>query len=201
VVHGAGELGAKFEGSPLRFLANSAWVTCSAQKTAESLFEWILAHLARQKGGPSLGVGMKPTAANQLKRGGFLKVRPKQSHCRVGLNLQSAPICKFGSPHSRAALLQHHATHGCIQSPIDTCESALLHSSRTDMLPNRRRCFDRLAFKKTCPCVPSRAGVARHGRQRTDPTRSLGGSFSGVARLSKGSTGFLARDRNPSQVG
>jgi len=31
-------------------------------------------------------VGMKPTAANQFKRGGFLKVQPKQSHCRVGLN-------------------------------------------------------------------------------------------------------------------
>ena len=27
-------LGAKLEGSPLRFLANLAWVTCSAQKTA-----------------------------------------------------------------------------------------------------------------------------------------------------------------------
>jgi hypothetical protein len=27
---------------------------------------------------------------------------------------------------------------------------------------------------------------AQHGRQRTDPTRSLGGPFSGIARLSKG---------------
>jgi hypothetical protein len=143
---------------------------------------------------------MKPTAANQLKRGGFLKVRPKQSHCRVGLNLQSAPICKFGSPHSRAALLQHHATHGCIQSPINTGESPSPRNSRLVSSPNRRRCFDRLAFKKTCPCVPSRAGVAQHGRQRTDPTRSLGGSFSGIARLSKGSTGFLARERNPSRL-
>jgi hypothetical protein len=40
------------------YLLNPAWVTCSAQKTAESLFDWILAHLARQKGGPSLGVGL-----------------------------------------------------------------------------------------------------------------------------------------------
>jgi len=71
------------------YLLNPAWVTCSAQKTAESLFEWILAHLARQKGEPSLGVGMKPTTANQFKRGGFLEVRPKQSHCRVGLNRRS----------------------------------------------------------------------------------------------------------------
>jgi hypothetical protein len=31
-------------------------------------------------------VGMKPTAANEFKRGGFLEVQPKQSHCRVGLN-------------------------------------------------------------------------------------------------------------------
>jgi|GEM_PF-4637841 len=157
VSHRAGDLRAELEGSLLRFIANAAWVTCIAPKTAESLFELILAHRARQKCGPSLGVGMKPTAANQLKRGGFLEVRPKQSHCRVGSNPQSAP--------------------------------------------NRRRCFDRLAFKKTCPCVPSRAGVAQYGRQRTDPTRSLGGSFLGIARLSKGSTGFLARDRNPSRSG
>ncbi|WP_348680875.1 hypothetical protein, partial [uncultured Limnobacter sp.] len=40
----------------------------------------------RQNRRPSLGVGMKPTTANQFKRGGFLEVRPKQSHCRVGLN-------------------------------------------------------------------------------------------------------------------
>ncbi|WP_306481507.1 hypothetical protein, partial [Limnobacter sp.] len=32
---------------------------------------------------------MKPTAANPLKRGGFLEVRPKQSHCPVGLNRRS----------------------------------------------------------------------------------------------------------------
>jgi hypothetical protein len=29
---------------------------------------------------------MKPSAANPLKRAGFLEVRPKQSHFRVGLN-------------------------------------------------------------------------------------------------------------------
>ena len=73
---------------------------------------------------------MKPTAANQLKRGGFLEVRPKQSRRRVGLNLQSAPICKFSAqlPVQRFAIterrtavfngqsalanLPHHATHG-----------------------------------------------------------------------------------------
>jgi hypothetical protein len=31
-------------------------------------------------------VGMKPTAANEFKRGGFLEVQSKQSRCRVGLN-------------------------------------------------------------------------------------------------------------------
>ena len=97
VSHRAGDLRAELEGSLLRFIANAAWVTCIAPKTAESLFELILAHRARQKCGPSLGVGVKPTAANQLKRGGFLEVRPKQSHCRVGSNLQSAPISKFSS--------------------------------------------------------------------------------------------------------
>jgi len=30
------------------------------------------------------GVGMKPTVANQFKRGSFLEVLPKQSHCRMG---------------------------------------------------------------------------------------------------------------------
>ena len=126
---------------------------------------------------------MKPSAANPLKRGGFLEVRLKQSHYRVGSNPQSAPICKFSSQ-----------SLPCGASPPP-------RNSQLCSVPNRRRCFDRLAFKKTCPCVPSRAGVAQHGRQRTNPTRSLGGPFSGIARLSKGATGFLARGRNPSGLG
>ena len=77
---------------------------------------------------------------------------------------------------------------------IGTGESPSPRNSQLCLAPNRRRCFDRFAFKKTCPCVPSRAGVAQPGRQRTDPTRSLGGSFSGIARPSKGGTGFLARE-------
>jgi len=45
----------------------------SAQKTAVSLFELILAHRARQKTWPSLGVGYSPNAANEFTRGGFLE--------------------------------------------------------------------------------------------------------------------------------
>jgi hypothetical protein len=33
-------------------------------------------------------VGMKPTAAHKFKRGAFLEVQLKQSHCRVGLNFR-----------------------------------------------------------------------------------------------------------------
>jgi hypothetical protein len=49
-------------------------------------------------------------------------------------------------------------------------------------------------IKKTCPCVPNSASVAQHGRQKTSPTGFFGGSFSGIERLSKGNTGFLAKE-------
>ncbi|MGV3467599.1 MAG: hypothetical protein ACO1OH_00725, partial [Limnobacter sp.] len=73
---------------------------------------------------------MKPTAANQLKRGGFLEVRPKQSRRRVGSNPQSAPICKFSSQHSRAAPRHLRATHGGVQWSIGTGESPSPRNSR-----------------------------------------------------------------------
>ncbi|MGQ0688473.1 MAG: hypothetical protein ACT4NK_06910, partial [Limnobacter sp.] len=45
-----------------------------------------------------------------------------------------------------------------------------------------------------CRCCP--AWATENG-----PDPLFGGPFSGIARLSKGSTGFLARDRNPSRSG
>ncbi len=53
------------------------------------------------------------------------------------------------------------------------------------------------------PALSCRAGPVspQHGRQRTSPTRFLGGSFSGIARLSKGETGFLAGERDTSRLG
>ena len=131
----------------------------------------------------------------------FLKCAPSNPAAELAQTRRVRTSASSAPSHSRAALLRHQATHGGVQWSIGTGESPSPRNSRLVSLPNRRRCFDRLAFKKTCPCVPSRAGVAQHGRQRTDPTRSLGGSFSGIARLSKGSTGFLARDRNPSRLG
>jgi hypothetical protein len=67
-----------------------------ALKTASSLIEFILAHRARQKTRPSLGVGSKPNAATKLKRGGFLEVQNRQTHCRVGFKAESAAV--FRSP-------------------------------------------------------------------------------------------------------
>ncbi len=141
---------------------NSAWVTCTALKTAYSLVEFILAHRSRQNRWPSLGVGLKPNASNEFKRGGFLEVQPEQSHCRVGLNRRRRI---FSNPQLKAGF-GARPTFAYLQLP---------RKSLLGFRPNRQRCFDRFAFKKTCPCVPSRAGVAQHGRQRTSPTRFLEG--------------------------
>ena len=68
-------------------------VACSELKTAGSLVEFILAHLAWQKTSPSLGVVESPNASNEFKRGGFLEVRNSQTHCRVGLELHPVMCC------------------------------------------------------------------------------------------------------------
>ena len=60
------------EVSPPR-IATSMGLPDSVQKTAVSLFELVLAHRARQKTWPSLGVGLQPNAANESTRGGFLE--------------------------------------------------------------------------------------------------------------------------------
>jgi hypothetical protein len=61
-------------------VVNSSWFTCSAQKIASFFLELILAHQARQKRWPKLGVGLWPNTAAEFKRGDFLEVLNKQIH-------------------------------------------------------------------------------------------------------------------------
>jgi hypothetical protein len=49
--------------------------TLSRQKTCIPFLKFTLTHLARQKSGPSLGVGLWPTVAGEFKRAGFLDRR------------------------------------------------------------------------------------------------------------------------------
>ena len=49
--------------------------TLSRQKTCNPFLIFTLTHLARQKSGPSLGVGCWPTVAGEFKRAGFLDRR------------------------------------------------------------------------------------------------------------------------------
>jgi hypothetical protein len=49
-----------------------------------------------------LVVGLKPNAANGFKRGGFLEVRNRQAHCRVGVTRASIPT---GLVHAQSAAM------------------------------------------------------------------------------------------------
>ena len=95
--------------------ANPARLPDSAQKTASSLVELILAHRARQKTWPSLGAGFQPNAANESTRGGFLE-RAKQANPLPGWLKQPRPANHQSHPPREPAFDQSPA---CFGSPSD----------------------------------------------------------------------------------
>ena len=133
-------------------VANSAGLPDSAQKTALSFVELILAHRARQKTRPSLGVGLAPHAANEFTRGGFLDCAQQANPLPSWLHHR---CLRIGVAVSRITNLG--------ESP-NLIESARVRDhSPANFWPNRQRCPDRYAFKKTCPFE-----FTRHGRPQVD---------------------------------
>jgi hypothetical protein len=95
-------------------VVNPAGLPDSALKTAWSLVELILAHLARQKTWPSLGAGLQPNAANEFTRGGFLE-SAEQANPLPGWPREEAPAPASRQLHFASELVrdqsQVYVTH------------------------------------------------------------------------------------------
>jgi hypothetical protein len=145
-------MGLNLKGACWGFWPTLRGLLVSHRKLLDPLLNgFLLTSLGKRAGRVSVSACSRPLRIHS-NGAVFLKCAPSNPTAELAQTRRVRPSASSAPRHLRA-------THGWFHRPIGTGESPSPRNSRLISSPNRRRCFDRLAFKKTCPFE-----FTRHGR-------------------------------------